>query len=416
MEMEFTTACDAEGNLTGMRARLIADTGAYASLGGPVLQRACTHAAGPYNYQNVDIEGFAYYTNNPPGGAFRGFGVTQSCFATECNINLLAEKVGLTPFAFRYKNAIRPGQELPNGQIADETTALVETLDAVRHVFARNPKAGLACAMKNTGLGVGVPDFGRTRLVASGGKLHLHSSAACIGQGMGTVQTQFVKEITGLPLEKIVYHAPDTSQAPNAGNSTASRQTLFTGEATVRAAKLAKQALEDAGSLEALEGREFYGEYEGVTDPLGVKKAHPVSHIAYGYATHVVELDDEGRVCRVTAAHDVGTAVNPLSLEGQIEGGVVMSLGYALTEDFPVVNGKPSKRFGTLGLFKANQTPDVKAIIVGKASKDGLACGAKGIGEICSIPTAPAVQLAYYIRDDEFRTRLPLDHTPYRKG
>ncbi len=415
MEMEFTTACDESGHLTGMRARLIADTGAYASLGGPVLQRACTHAAGPYNYQNVDIEGYAYYTNNPPGGAFRGFGVTQSCFATECNLNQLAELVGMTPFEFRYLNAIRPGQQLPNGQIADDTTALVETLDAVRPVLEHNPKAGIACAMKNTGLGVGVPDFGRCRIEVKDGKLHLHSSAACIGQGMGTIQTQFVREITGLPLEQIVYHTPDTADSPDAGNSTASRQTLFTGEAAVRAAKLVKAALEEAGSLEALEGREFYGEYEGVTDPLGSNKEFPVSHIAYGYATHVVELDDDGRVSQVTAAHDVGRPVNPLSLEGQIEGGVVMSLGYALTEDFPLDNGRPTKKFGTLGLFKASNTPDVKAIIVGTASKDHLACGAKGIGEICSIPTAPAVQLAYYNRDGIFRTKLPLENTPYSR-
>ncbi len=415
MEMEFTTACDEDGNLTGMRARLIADTGAYASLGGPVLQRACTHAAGPYNYQNVDIEGYAYYTNNPPGGAFRGFGVTQSCFATECNLNQLAEAVGMTPFEFRYKNAIRPGQVLPNGQIADETTALVETLDAVRPVMERNPKAGIACAMKNSGLGVGVPDIGRCRIVIKGGKVHLHSSAACIGQGMGTVQTQFVREITGLPLEKIIYHTPDTADCPNAGNSTASRQTLFTGEATVRAAKQVMEALKQAGSLDALEGRSFLGEYEGKTDPLGSDKPNPVSHIAYGYATHVVELDDDGWLKNVTAAHDVGTAVNPLSLEGQIEGGVVMSLGYALTEDFPLENGKPKLRFGTLGLFKSSNTPNVDAIIVGKASKDGLACGAKGIGEICSIPTAPAVQLAYYLYDGKFRTKLPLDDTPYSK-
>ncbi|MEN6594930.1 MAG: selenium-dependent xanthine dehydrogenase [Clostridiaceae bacterium] len=415
MEMEFTTACDETGHLTAMRARLIADSGAYASLGGPVLQRACTHAAGPYNYQNIDIEGYAYYTNNPPGGAFRGFGVPQSCFATECNINQLAELVGMTPFAFRYLNAIRPGQELPNGQIADETTALVETLDAVRPILERNPKAGIACAMKNSGLGVGVPDFGRCRIEVRNSKVHLHSSAACIGQGMGTVQTQFVKEITDLPLEQIVYHAPDTALAPNSGNTTASRQTLFTGEATVRAAKLLKAAMEESGSLEALEGRSYYGEYEGKTDPLGTKTDHPVSHIAYGYATHVVELDDEGKVSLVTAAHDVGTAVNPVALEGQIEGGVVMSLGYALTEDFPLENGRPTRKFGTLGLFKSINTPEVTPIIIGKASRDGLACGAKGVGEICSIPTAPAVQLAYYNRDGIFRIKLPLDDTPYCK-
>ncbi len=415
MEMEFTTACDESGQLTAMRARLIADTGAYASLGGPVLQRACTHAAGPYNYQNVDIEGYAYYTNNPPGGAFRGFGVTQSCFATECNLNQLAEKVGMTPFEFRYKNAIRPGQILPNGQIADDTTALVETLDAVRPIMERNPKAGIACAMKNSGLGVGVPDVGRCRIEIKDGKVHLHSSAACIGQGMGTVQTQYVKEITGLPLEKIVYHTPDTSDSPNAGNTTASRQTLFTGEATIRAAKQVTEALKEAGSLESLEGRDFLGEYEGKTDPLGSDKPNPVSHIAYGYATHVVELDDEGRLKNVTAAHDIGRPVNPIALEGQMEGGVVMSLGYALTEDFPLENGKPQVRFGTLGLFKSSSTPNVDSIIVGKADKENLACGAKGIGEIASIPTAPAVQLAYYLYDGKFRTKLPLDDTPYSK-
>ncbi|MDD4312563.1 MAG: molybdopterin-dependent oxidoreductase, partial [Eubacteriales bacterium] len=264
-------------------------------------------------------------------------------------------------------------------------------------------------------LGVGVPDVGRCRIEVREGKLHLHSSAACIGQGMGTVQTQFVKEITGLPLEQIVYHVPDTSNAPNAGNTTASRQTLFTGEAVVRAAKLVKSAMNETGSLQALEGQSFLGEYEGKTDPMGSDKPNPVSHIAYGYATHVVELDDDGRVCCVTAAHDVGLAVNPIALEGQIEGGVVMSLGYALTEDFPLENGKPMRKFGTLGLFKANFTPDVTPIIVGTASKDGLACGAKGVGEICSIPTAPAVQLAYYNRDGIFRTKLPLEKTPYSK-
>ena len=415
MEMDFTTACDETGKLTAMRAVLIADSGAYASLGGPVLQRACTHAAGPYNYQDVDIEGYAYYTNNPPGGAFRGFGVTQSCFATECNINQLAEKVGMTPFEFRYKNAIRPGQILPNGQVADDTTALVETLDAVRPILERNPKAGIACAIKNSGLGVGVPDVGRCRIEVLSGKLHLHSSAACIGQGMGTVQTQFVKEITGLPLEQIVYHVPDTASAPNAGNTTASRQTLFTGEAAVRAAKLVKSALDEAGSLEALEGQSFLGEYDGKTDSMGSDKPNPVSHIAYGYATQVVELDDDGKVSCVTAAHDVGQAVNPLSLEGQIEGGVVMSLGYALTEDFPLENGKPTRKFGTLGLFKSVMTPQLQPIVVGKSTKDGLACGAKGVGEICSIPTAPAVQLAYYNRDGIFRTKLPLENTPYSK-
>ncbi|MBR3038858.1 MAG: selenium-dependent xanthine dehydrogenase [Clostridia bacterium] len=415
MEMDFTTACDENGYLTAMKATIVSDTGAYASLGGPVLQRACTHAAGPYNYQNIDIDGKAIYTNNPPAGAFRGFGVTQSCFATECNLNELAEMVGISAFEMRYRNAIRPGQVLPNGQVADETTALVETLDAARPILERDPKAGIACAMKNAGLGVGIPDTGRCRIEVRGGEVLLHSSAACIGQGMGTVQTQMAAEILGIPHDRVRYCVPDTALAPDAGNTTASRQTLFTGEAVVRAAKQVKEALEKEGSWEALEGRSFLGEYTGVTDRLGSDKQNPVSHIAYGYATHVVELNDDGTVKRITAIHDLGVAVNPRSAEGQIEGGVIMGLGYALTEDFPLKDGKPTAKYGTLGLFRADKTPPVEARLVEKATKDGLACGAKGIGEICSIPTAPAVQNAYYNRDGVFRTRLPLPDTPYSR-
>ena len=415
MEMDFTTACDENGYLTAMKAVLVSDTGAYASLGGPVLQRACTHAAGPYNFQNIDIDGKAIYTNNPPAGAFRGFGVTQSNFAMECNLNRLAEMVGITPFEIRYRNAIRPGQVLPNGQIADETTALVETLDEGRPILEKNPKAGIACAMKNSGVGVGIPDTGRCRIEILDGKVHLHSAAACIGQGMGTVQVQMVIETLRIPPEMVVYHEPDTALSPDAGVTTASRQTLFTGEATKRAAALVKEAAEKAGGIDKLEGQSFLGEYTGITDKIGSDKPNPVSHIAYGYATHVVELDEEGRISKVTAVHDVGRTVNPVAVEGQIDGGVVMSLGYALTEDFPQSNGKPLAKFGTLGLWKANQIPEIKSVPIGKASSEGLAYGAKGVGEIAAIPTAAAVQNAYYNRDGIFRTKLPLEQTPYTK-
>ena len=414
MEIDLTTACDENGKLTAMKAVIISDTGAYASLGGPVLQRACTHAAGPYNYQNIDITGRAYYTNNPPAGAFRGFGVPQSCFATECNLNQLAEMAGLTPFEIRYINAVRPGDTLPNGQIADENTAIVETLDAVREICEKNPKAGIACAIKNSGLGVGVPDTGRCRITVKDGKVHVTSSAACIGQGMGTVQIQMLCEAAGLTPDMVIYDTPDTKYSPNAGNTTASRQTLFTGEAVVRAASLLREALDKEGSLSALNGREFYGEYTGVTDKMGSPKEHPVSHVAYSYATQVVELNDDGTIKRVVAAHDVGTPVNPKALEGQIEGGVVMSLGYALTESFPLEQGRPMAKLGTLGLFRADKTPDVVPVIIDRRM-NGPAFGAKGIGEISSIPTAPAVQLAYYNRDGKFRTRLPLEDAPYSR-
>lgn len=413
MEMEFTTACDENGILTAMKAVVISDTGAYASLGGPVLQRACTHAAGPYNYHNVDIIGTAVYTNNPPGGAFRGFGVTQTAFATECNLNQLAEMVGISPWEIRYKNAIEPGQVLPNGQIADEGTALKETLEAVKQAYESSPYAGIACALKNSGVGVGVPDVGRSRLTIIDGKVHVRCGAACIGQGIGTVNAQIVCETTGITYDKIVVEDPDTHVTPNSGTTTASRQTVFAGEATKQAAIKLKKDLESK-TLEELEGNDYYGEYKGVTDPIGSDKENPVSHVAYGYATQVAIIDEKGILKKVVAAHDVGRAVNPKNVEGQIEGGVVMGLGYALTEDYPLKDSIPTAKYGTLGLFRANQVPDIESIIIEK-NTDEVAYGAKGIGEIVVIPTAPAVQGAYYKLDGKFRTKLPLSETAYRK-
>lgn len=412
--IDLTTACDENGYLTAMKAVVVSDTGAYASLGGPVLQRACTHAAGPYNYQVIDIDGTAVYTNNPPAGAFRGFGVTQTCFATECNLNLLAELVGISPWEIRYRNAIRPGQVLPNGQIADASTGLKETLEAVKEAYESSPYTGIGCAMKNAGVGVGLPDTGRTRLVVQDGKVQIHAGASCIGQGLGTVLVQILAETTGLPLERMVYRAPNTGEAPDSGTTSGSRQTLVTGEACRRAGVLLKEALEKAGDLEMLEGQEFYGEWLAKTDKMGADVPNPVSHVAYGYATQVCILKEDGTVDKIVAAHDVGKAVNPKSVEGQIEGGVVMSLGYALTEQYPLENCVPTAKFGTLGLFRADKTPTVESIIV---EKPGIAeaYGAIGIGEITSIPTAPAVQGAYYKWNGQFQTSLPLQGTPYSK-
>ena len=413
MEMEFSLGCDENGIIQGVAAEVIADTGAYASLGGPVLERACTHAAGPYNYQNFEIDGWAYYTNNPPAGAFRGFGVTQTCFCIESLLNQMADIVGISPWEIRWRNAIRPGQELPNGQIVDASTGLAETLEAVKPYYDAAPYAGIACAMKNAGVGVGIPDTGRVRLAVEDGKVHIFAGASCIGQGLGTVLTQMVCTQTGLGPEQIVYERSNTYSAPDSGTTSGSRQTLFTGEACRRACQDLRSALETAG-LEGLNGKEFYGEYLGKTDPLGADVPNPVSHIAYGYATQVCVLDDEGRLKQIIAAHDVGRAVNPLSVEGQIEGGVVMSMGYALTERYPLTDCKPTAKFGTLGLFRANQIPEIVPIIVEKEGLD-VACGAIGIGEITSIPTAPAIADAYFRYDGKFRTALPLDNTPYTR-
>lgn len=413
METEVTTACDAQGHITAIRARILADTGAYASLGGPVLQRACTHLAGPYRVPAVDIIGQALYTNNPPGGAFRGFGVPQTTFASELNLDLLAEKIGISPWEIRYRNALRPGDAMASGQLADEGTAIVETLLAVKDVYEQHPYAGIACAMKNTGIGVGVPDIGRVTIRVENGKVVVFSSAACLGQGLATILLQIVGQATGLNMEDIVIHSPDTDRTPDAGTTTASRQTLFTGEAARQAALKLKEALTGT-ELAALEGQEYAGEFLGVTDRLNSPKDHPVNHVAFGYATQVVVLDEQGKVIKAVAAHDVGKALNPLAVEGQIEGGVVMGLGYALREDYPLANSVPTAKFGTLGLLRSTDVPEIETIIIEK-NPSPLAYGAKGVGEISTIPTAPAAASAYYRLDGVLRTSLPLSQTFYRK-
>ena len=419
MKVTITMGCNRNGLIQGVKAEVVADTGAYASLGGPVLERACTHAAGPYHYENFEITGKAYYTNNPPAGAFRGFGVTQTCFATETLLNEMADLVGISPWEIRYRNAIRPGEVLPNGQIVGPETGLVETLEAIKPYYDEAVKngdpVGLACAMKNAGVGVGLPDYGRCKLViGDDGKVHIRAGASCIGQGLGTVLVQLVVTNAKLTRDQVVYDGNSTFITPDSGDTSGSRQTLVTGEACRRACLLLRDAMEYR-SLSDLKGQEFYGEYYAKTNPLGANVPNPVSHVAYGYATQMCILDKEtGKIKKMVAAHDVGKAINPLSCEGQIEGGVVMSMGYALTEQYPLDHGKPTAKYGTLGLFRSHQIPEIKAIVIDKPGLN-LANGAIGIGEITSIPTAPAIAQAYYRYDGERRRSLPLDHTPYKK-
>jgi selenium-dependent xanthine dehydrogenase len=418
MEMEFTTACDENGRLTAMKGLIIADTGAYASLGGPVLHRACTHAAGPYNYQNIDILGMSVYTNNVPAGAFRGFGVTQSCFATEMNINLLAGMAGIDPWEFRYRNAIRPGQVLPNGQTADPHTNMAACLEAVKDAYYHNPYAGIACGFKNSGTGMGKRDVGRVLLSVEQGLVHIRSSAACMGQGIGQMALTEICHVTGLRPDQFLHEPADTIRTPDAGTSTASRQTVMTGEAARRAAVQLRAELDAGRSLEELEGREFFGEFSAETDPLGAVKENPVSHISYSYGAQVVILDEGGKVTKAVSAFDVGTPVNIQSVEGQIEGGMLMGLGYALTEEFRCEGGYPKSKFGTIGFLRATEAPELEVTLCRPREEDMLpySLGAKGCGELCMIPTAPACAHAYLRLDGKFRQSLPLADTYYKKG
>ncbi|EFU76936.1 selenium-dependent xanthine dehydrogenase [Lachnoanaerobaculum saburreum] len=415
MHGTFTLGCDENGIFTGLDCDIYFDTGAYASLCGPVLERACTHAVGPYCYQNHDIRGYGYYTNNPPAGAFRGFGVCQSEFALESMIDLLAEKVGISPWEIRYRNAIEPEKVLPNGQIADCSTALKETLEAVKPYYDKYyPNVGIACAMKNAGVGVGLPDTGRARLKINDGKVEIYCGASDIGQGCSTVFIQMVAETLGLSRSKIKNMGSNSELDPDSGTTSGSRQTLISGEAVRRVSLEVKAALDEVGGdLDKLNGREFYAEYFEPTDKLGADVPFPKSHVAYAYATHLVVLDEDGKVSKVVAAHDSGKVVNPISIQGQIEGGVLMSLGYAFTEDFKLQDCMVKSKYGTLGLMRATDIPDIQAIYVEKKELLGVAYGSKGIGEIATIPTAPAAQNAYYKRDGKLRPKLPMDDTYY---
>lgn len=415
MHGTFTLGCDENGIFTGLDCDIYFDTGAYASLCGPVLERACTHAVGPYCYQNHDIRGYGYYTNNPPAGAFRGFGVCQSEFALESIIDLLAEKVGISPWEIRYRNAIEPGKVLPNGQIADCSTALKETLEAVKDAYEANyPNVGLACAMKNAGVGVGLPDTGRAKLIVNDGIIEIYCGASDIGQGCATIFIQMAAETLNLPKSKFKNMGCNSEFDPDSGTTSGSRQTLISGEAIRRVSLELKKDLDAVGGdLNKLNGKDYYAEYFEPTDKLGADVPFPKSHVAYGFATHLVVLDDEGKVKKVYAAHDSGKVVNPISIQGQIEGGVLMSLGYALTEDFKLQDCMVKSKYGTLGLMRATDIPEIEAIYVEKEELLGVAYGSKGIGEIATIPTAPAVQNAYYKRDGKLRPKLPMDDTYY---
>ena len=411
MREKITIGVDKKGIIKGVMAEVEADTGAYQSLCGPVLERACTHASGPYNYQNFKIDGYAYYTNNPPSGAFRGFGVTQTCFGLESSLDRLAEMVGISGWEIRYINAIKPGDELPNGQIADSSTGLKETLEAVKSDYYNNEIVGIACAMKNAGVGVGLPDYGRVTLKVEDSKVIIKCAGSCIGQGLWSVLKQIVADVSGIDGDDIIVEKANTF-APDSGTTSGSRHTTITGEAARRASLLIKKELEGK-TLKDLEGEEYYAEYLGKTDKLGSPLPHPVSHVAYGYATQLCVLNKEsGKIEKMIAAHDVGRAINPLSLEGQIEGGVVMGMGYALRERYRLDKCKPMEKYGSLGLFRADELPPIEAKVIEKEGLD-VASGAIGVGEITCIPTAPAIANAYRKLDGIERNSLPLPNTPY---
>ena len=410
MWLEYTAGCDEEGHLLAVRARIVGDTGAYASVGDKVLERAAGHACGAYRVPNVDVEARAVYTNNPPCGAMRGFGVSQSNFAIEGVLELLAEQVGIDGWEMRWRNALEEGDRFATGQLLGAGVGLKRTLLAVRDAYREARFAGIACGVKNTGIGNGVPERGRVLLRPEpDGTVTLFHSWTEMGQGVNTVLQQLACDELGLPPERVRV-VVDTERELDTGQTTASRSTVLGGNAVLDAARKLNAEL-NGSRLEELAGREFPGEFL-VDWTTALEAPEPVTHLAYAWATQVVILDDEGRLERILAAHDVGKAINPTLAEGQVEGGVHMGLGQALSEEFVVEGGVPvTETLKSLHIIPPTGMPPVECILVEEKQPEGP-FGAKGVGEAAVVPTCAAAAAALHAFDGIHRTRLPMKDSP----
>ena len=416
MWMHYTVGCDEGGRLVAVRARIVGDTGAYASVGDKVLERAAGHACSAYKVPNVDVEARAVYTNNPPAGAMRGFGANQANFAMEGMMDILAEKAGIDGWEIRWRNALETGDRFSTGQILGAGVGLKNTLLAVRDAYdearAAGKAVGVACGVKNSGVGNGLKEYGKAILrPEADGTVTLFHSWTEMGQGVHTALQQIACEELGVTAEVVRVHV-DTIRELDTGQCTASRSTVLGGRAVIEAANRLKAAL-NGGSLRDLAGQEFYGEflvdwtYKPGTGPDG-----GATHYAYGWATQVVILDATGRIERVVAAHDVGKVINPTLLEGQIEGAVHMGLGHALSEEFIVEGGVPTTTtLKSLNIIPPAGMPPVECIFVEEHQPEGP-YGAKGVGEVALVPTASAVAAALHDHDGVRRTRLPMRDSP----
>ncbi|MGE5357742.1 MAG: selenium-dependent xanthine dehydrogenase [Bacteroidales bacterium] len=417
IDMDYTVGCDADGLLTAVRARFVGDSGAYASVGGKVLERAAGHACGGYKVPHVDIEARAVYTNNPPSGAMRGFGANQAHFAMEACVDLLATAAGIDRWEMRWRNAVDVGDVFTTGQVLEKSVGLKKTLLAVKPAYdaavAEGRAVGIACGVKNSGIGNGVLEWGKARLVVEqDGTVSLYNGYTEMGQGLLTVLVQFAVEVTGLPAS-VFRPKVDGTFALACGQTTGSRATLFGGRAVMSAAAKLRADLDAGFSLVALTGRTYAADIVvDDTTPLGADVPRIKTHTSFGFATQLCVLDEHGRVSRIVAAHDVGRVVNPALCEGQIQGAVHMGLGYALTEELECVGGMPTTfKLRDIGVLRARDMPEVDVILVEDPEPEGP-MGAKGVGEIGLVPTAAAVAAALEAFDGIRRYRLPMRDSP----
>jgi len=432
-----------DGRLTAVEIEGISDAGAYASTSIPVLANATSFFAGPYVVPNARIDGYTVYTNNAVTMAMRGFGATQPPVAYEQQMDRLAEALGMDPVELRLKNLLDQGSVAVTGNRMPAGVGIKETLRQAAlaagwreengHWLSPDlgqPSAphkqrgvGVACAHKNVGYSFGIDDKTTVRveltLEKSGaiGRVRIAVGASDVGEGVHTALAQIAAEALGVPLKRVEMAPLDTAEVPDAGSSSASRHVYISGNAVLRACQEVKAKWEAALRAETGQTRveakyTFYGRRVRPTTPYDPETGQCEPHISYGYATQIalVEVDTEmGEVdvLKVWAAHDVGRAVNPEMILGQIGGGVHMGLGYALMEEFIQQEGQVRTRnFAEYQIPTALDMPEIVPIIVEVPDPSGP-YGAKGVGEMTTLPTAPAILNAIYNAVGVRLERLP---------
>ena len=406
--MEYHIGCDENGKLTFCKGRFVGDTGAYASVGMKVLERSAGHATGAYNFPVTDIVSTAVYTNNLPCGAMRGFGVNQTAFALESCLDDLCEQGGFDRWEFRYQNALDDGDMTATGQVIEAGAGAKATLEAVKDEFQNAKFAGIACGIKNTGIGNGMPDSSKVTItIVAEDKVVIDHGWTEMGQGVHTMALQTLVTETGID-PAIIEVRVDTSSEMVTGMTTASRATSLVGNAVIDACKQLNQELE-SHTLADLVGKSYIGDFsvDWTTKP-GAMVEKVYTHYSYSYATQVVILDDDGQVAKIVAAHDAGKIFNPTLFEGQLEGSIHMGLGYAISENLELEGGRPkSTMLRKCGILRAKDMPEMEVIGVEVPDPYGP-YGAKGVGEIGLVPTAGAVANALYQYDRVRRHTLPM--------
>ena len=418
IRVEMTMGCDDTGRVTALRARMVGDSGPYASVGMKVLERAAGHACGPYAIDNVDVEAIAVRTNNPVCGAFRGFGANQAQFAAEGSIDRLAEMVGISGWEIRRMNVAVPGSVWGPGQIMDDgIRGITECLDAVKphydQAIAEGKAVGIGAGIKNSGLGNGFVEIAKAVVrFNEDDSVEVRHAWTEMGQGVHTVALQIAADLLDIDPDRISVYV-DTTRDFSPGQTTGSRGTL-----------MAAGSIEDACKAAIADGCQIGIDYNGSytidwTNAIEDGLENPIIHSAFGYASQIVIADKEtGKIEKVVAAHDVGRAINPVLVQGQVEGSIHMGLGYALTEEFPTDDdGMPTKStLRQLNIIRPKDMPEIEVILV-EVPQPRSPFGVKGVGEIGLVPTAGAVAGAYHAIDGTWRTRLPMDvHQPLEIG